>query len=403
MLDVKRIDALFAARRAGYTLPQSLYTDDDAFDFDMKAIFAESWLSAGFECELPKTGSYVSMMIGKWPVLIIRDRSGDIRAFHNSCRHRGSMICAPGIGTSPKLVCPYHRWTYDLDGSLFNAGRMADDFDKSEHGLKPVALEIVAGAMFICLSDNPPPFADFAQKLAIYAAPHHYKDSKVAFQSVLVENANWKLVMENARECYHCGTGHPELAKTFPVGMSKHFDAGEDIAAQQFLAAMKENDLAVDPVEGDWWQIARFALNKDCVSITMDGKHASQKLMCDANGGSIGSMRWAIDPHCFAHSTADHIFWFSAMPVSPTETHVTGKWLVHKDAVEGVDYHLDTLTDLWTRTNVQDKELAENNHVGVNSLGYTPGPYSPEAEMLAQRFTDWYCDQSRRYIDAHVS
>ena len=130
-MDLERIDALFKQRRAGHTLPQALYTEHGAFDFDMTAIYGQSWLMAGMECELPKAGSYLSMMIGKWPVLITRDREGIIRAFHNSCRHRGSMICATGSGTAPKLVCPYHRWTYDLDGSLFAAGRMPDVFEKS--------------------------------------------------------------------------------------------------------------------------------------------------------------------------------------------------------------------------------------------------------------------------------
>ena len=124
--------------------------------------------------------------------------------------------------------------------------------------------------------------------------------------------------------------------------------------------------------------------------------------MCDIDGGDLGSMRWAIDPHMFAHAAADHTFMFSAMPVGPCETHVFSKWLVHKDAVEGVDYHLDQLTDLWTRTNDQDKWLAENNQLGVNSPGYTPGPYSQDAEMLAQRLTDWYCDTANAYIAAHV-
>ena len=401
VVDLGLIGASFRTRRAGHSLPQALYNDPQVFDFDMDAIYATSWLMAGFECELPKSGSYVAMMIGKWPVIISRDRNGDIRAFHNSCRHRGSMLCPPGSGTAPKLVCPYHRWTYDLDGSLFAAGRMPDDFDKSLHGLKPIAFENVAGALFICLSDNPPAFDDFRDRLTTYAEPHHFRDAKVAFQSTLVEHANWKLVMENARECYHCGTGHPELARTFPVGMSKHFDAGEDAIASQFARTMAEHALSVDAIEGDWWQTARFALNKDCVSISMDGKHIVKKLMCDINGGDVGSMRWAVDPHCFAHATGDHVFMFSAMPVGPNETHVVGKWLVHKDAVEGVDYDVDKLTELWTRTNLQDKELAENNQQGINSLGYTPGPYSQEAEMLAQRFVDWYCDKAHAYIDAH--
>ncbi len=356
---------------------------------------------AGFTCELPKSGSYVALMIGKWPVIIIRDRNDVFRAFHNSCRHRGSILCQPGSGARPKLVCPYHRWTYDLDGSLFAATRMADDFDKSAHGLKPIVLEIVAGAMFVCFAEEVPAFADFADKLAAYAAPHHWADGKLAFQSVLVESANWKLVMENGRECYHCATGHPELARTFPVSMSKHFDVESDATARQFLDDMAAVGLETDAVEGDWWQLARFALSTGSVSITMDGQHAVKKLMCDLNGGSIGSMRMAIDPHCFVHATADHTFMFSAMPISATETHVTGKWIVHKDAVEGIDYEVDHLADLWTRTNLQDKDLAESNQLGVNSPGFTPGPYSPDAEMLTLRFTDWYCNTGKAFLRSH--
>jgi glycine betaine catabolism A len=401
-MELERIGAWFKQRRAGHTLPQPLYSEASVFEFDMRAIYGQSWLMVGMDCELPKAGSYISIMVGKSPMLIVRDKTGEIRAFHNSCRHRGSMICEVGSGTSPKLVCPYHRWTYDLDGSLFAANRMPNDFVKTEHGLKSVALRNVSGALFICLSDTPPPFDDFAEKLAAYGAPHNFKNAKLAAQAVLVENANWKLVLENARECYHCGTGHPALAKTFPVEMSRHFDAGEDARLRAFEATMDAHGLPHRPVEGHWWQIARFALNDGCVAISGDGQHLSKKLMCETNGGDIGSMRFAIDPHCFVHCTADGVFMFSAMPVGPNETHVYSKWYVHKEAVEGVDYDVSALTDLWTKTNLEDKQLAENNQIGVNSIGYTPGPYSPDAEMLAQRFTDWYCDTARAYIAAHV-
>ena len=400
-MDLVRVGNLLDARRDGHCLPGGLYNDPTVFDFDLQVMYGTSWLMAGFTCELPKSGSYMSLTVGKWPVIIVRDRNDVIRAFHNSCRHRGSILCQPGSGSVPKLVCPYHRWTYDLDGSLFAANRMADDFDKAAHGLKPIALEIVTGAMFICFSDQPPAFDDFAEKLAAYASPHNWADAKLAYHSILVESANWKLVMENGRECYHCATGHPELARTFPVTMSKHFDVEGNSGAQKFLDDMATTGLATDAVEGDWWQLARFALSEGCMSITMDGQHASKKLMCDLNGGSVGSMRMAIDPHCFVHATADHTFMFSAMPVSATETHVTGKWIVHKDAVEGVDYTVDNLRDLWTRTNLQDKELAENNQLGVNSPGFTPGPYSPDAEMLALRFTDWYCNTGKAWLRSH--
>ena len=98
-------------------------------------------------------------------------------------------------------------------------------------------------------------------------------------------------------------------------------------------------------------------------------------------------------------AAGDFLFMFSAMPVAPDETVVTAKWLVHRDAVEGVDYDLERLTELWNVTNLQDRDLVENNQRGVNSLGYRPGPYSPEAELLTQRFTDWYVATAKAYLE----
>jgi Rieske 2Fe-2S family protein len=180
--------------------------------------------------------------------------------------------------------------------------------------------------------------------------------------------------------------------------VKKHFDADGDERLLAFADTMAQHDLTADAIEGSWWQLARFALNKDVVTLSMTGQHVVKKLMLDLNDGYVGSMRLAVDPHCFMHATADHVFIFSAMPVSPTETHVFGKWYVHKDAIEGEDYEVEELIDLWTRTNLQDKELAENNQKGVNSPGFVPGPYSAEAESLALRFTDWYCDTAKAYL-----
>lgn len=402
MIDLDRIAALLAERRDGHCLPQGLYNGADAFAFDQTAIYGRSWIMIGFDCELPQPGSYLSEMIGAWPVLIVRGRDGEIRAFHNSCRHRGSILCQPGSGTVPRIVCPYHSWTYKLDGSLLAASRMGDEFKKSDHGLRELHLRCAAGAIFICFADEPPDFDGFAEKLDVYLGPQRMADAKLAFSSVLVEHANWKLVMENGRECYHCAIGHPELARSFPTEMKKHFATEGDLMAQEFFDVMESHALETDAIEGSWWQLARFRLNTDVMTLSMDGRHVSKKLMCDRNDGYVGSMRLAVDPHCFMHATADHVFMFSAMPASPTETHVLGKWYVHKDAVEGVDYDLASLTGLWTRTNLQDKELAENNQRGVNSPGFVPGPYSPDAETLAQRFTDWYCDTARGYLNAHA-
>lgn len=387
------------ARVAGHSLPQALYIGDAAYAFDLDAIFARSWLFAGFEAEVRGRGDYIAMSIGPSPVLIVRGRDGALRAFHNSCRHRGSLLCKPGTGTLARLTCPYHRWTYGLDGALLAAGRMGEDFDKSLYPLGAIQLETVAGAIFICLADDPPPFDTLRRDLTPLLAPHRLDRAKVAFQSTLVENANWKLVMENGRECYHCPTGHPELSRTFPVGASAHFDLEGDMTAV-FEARMADLGLPVGPAEEDWWQAIRFPLNPEQKSMTMDGQLSVRKLMCEAGAGDIGSLRWAVEPNSFCHSTGDYTFSFSAMPVGPSETHVVSKWLVHEDAVEGVDFEVEALADLWTRTNLQDKELAENNEAGVRSPGYRPGPYSTEAESLTIRFVDWYCRTARMYLEA---
>ena len=388
------------ARVAGHSLPQALYIGDAAYAFDLDAIFARSWLFAGFEAEVRGRGDYIAMSIGPSPVLIVRGRDGALRAFHNSCRHRGSLLCKPGTGTLARLTCPYHRWTYGLDGALLAAGRMGEDFDKSLYALGAIRLETVAGAIFICIADDPPPFNTLRRDLTPLLAPHRLDRAKVAFQSTLVENANWKLVMENGRECYHCPTGHPELSRTFPVGASAHFDLEGDMTAV-FEARMADLGLPVGPAEEDWWQAIRFPLNPEQKSMTMDGQLSVRKLMCEAGAGDIGSLRWAVEPNSFCHSTGDYTFSFSAMPVGPSETHVVSKWLVHEDAVEGVDYEVEALADLWTRTNLQDKKLAENNEAGVRSPGYRPGPYSTEAESLTIRFVDWYCATARAYLATH--
>ena len=400
MLDLDRIRALLDQRRPGHTLPQEFYGDPEVFAFDMTAIYGRSWIMAGFEAELPDPGSSLAFSIGRSPIVIVRGRDGALRAFHNSCRHRGAQICAEGAGKRPRLVCPYHQWAYDLEGNLVNAPRMAEDFDPAEHGLRPVALRTVAGTMYVCLAAEPPDFAPFQAAFEPMIAPHKLHSAKIGHQATLVEKANWKLVMENARECYHCASNHPELSVTFPIGRRQLSQDDQKRVTQEFAARMAEQGLPSGPAEGAWWQAARFPLNPGTRSMTMDGEPCVQRTIGQVGNGDVGSLRWSLEPHSFAHALGDYVFMFSAMPTGPEETVVTAKWLVSADAVEGVDYTVPGLIELWDRTNVQDRILAENNQRGVNSSGYTPGPYSPNAESLVMRFTDWYCDEARAYLAA---
>ena len=398
MYDPAQIRALLDSRKPGHSLPQELYVSEQAFAFDRKEIFTRSWLFVAVEAELPEPGSYLSTRAGGEPILVVRDRQGDIRAFFNACRHRGAQICQEGAGKANRLVCPYHRWTYDLSGALLPPPRMGKDFDTTELGLIPLACETVEGLVHVCLSDDAPDFAPFRAALTPLLAPHRLASARLAHKNTLVERGNWKLVMENARECYHCHGSHPELSQSFPV-LSRSYVGGEKEQEEaRFEADMAARGLGCGPSDGAWWQAARFALNPGFASMTRTGAPAVSKPMTTA-GDDIGSLRWALEPNVFCHAVGDHVFLFSAEPVSPTTTIATGRWLVHPDAMEGADYDLDELTYIWNATNRQDRDLVENNQRGVESAGYRPGPYSPEAEPLVARFVDWYCEVAGRALD----
>lgn len=390
MHDRNRILDLLRNSNAGYTLPQAFYTDLDLYEFDISAIFSRSWLMIGFDVELPEPGSYLAVTIGRFPVLVVRGRDGAIRAFHNTCRHRGSQICADGHGRNGRLVCPYHKWTYELDGRLIGAARMPSDFRLEDHSLQPVRLELLAGCIYIALSADAPDFTPFRTAVAPLLAPYRLADAKVAFQSTLFEKANWKLVMENARECYHCAACHPELKRSFPVTIGPGFAFGEKEHNVRFAARMAALGLSTAPAQGTWWHAGRYPLNPGMESVSMNGRPVVSRRLVAMEEKELGGIRWAIEPSNFCHALPDYAFMFSAIPEGPQATRVVSKWLVNKDAVEGVDYTIDSLVELWTKTNLQDRELAENNQRGVNAFGYIPGPYSQEAEDLLIRFGNWY-------------
>jgi Rieske 2Fe-2S family protein len=398
MHDGGKILELLGRSSADYTLPQSFYSDPEIYEFDLSAVFARSWLMVGFEAELAEPGSYLALSIGPNPVVVVRGRDGVIRAFHNTCRHRGAQICADGHGRQSKLVCPYHKWTYELDGRLIGAARMSSDFRVKDHGLRALEVELLAGCVYVALTDEAPDFRPFRAAVEPLLAPYRMTEAKVAFESTLLERANWKLVMENARECYHCAACHPELSRSYPAMVGR--DYGESESAREFASRMSQLGLSAAPVEGAWWHAERYALNPGMESISRDGKPVVARRLGEIEARGTGALWWAIEPNNFCHAFSDYAFMFSAIPVGPQETRVVSKWLVHKDAVEGVDYSVDELIETWTKTNLQDRDLAENNQRGVNGLGYAPGPYSQEAEDFVIRFAQWYRDVVRAAAEA---
>ena len=382
-------------RTAGMSLPQRFYTDEAFFRLDLETIHYREWLFAGHDCELPKKGSYFTVQVGDYSVIVINDGEGRFRAFHNTCRHRGQRICARPKGMSKKLVCPYHQWTYELDGRLLHARDPAPDMDAARYSLKPVHCESAGGYLFICLAPAAPSFAPLRERIEAYFGLHRLKEAKVAYESTIVENGNWKLVWENNRECYHCRGNHPELCRTFPETPTLTGVSGAEKSPEviEHWRRCEADGLAsrFHLSDDGQYRLTRLPLIGDGESFTMDGKAAVRRALGDVATERTGTALLFHYPSTWNHVLRDHAVSFRVLPLNAKQTQVTTKWLVHKDAVEGVDYDLENLTHVWKQTNDQDRRVVEENQFGINSPAYEPGPYSPVQEDGVIQFVDWYC------------
>jgi Rieske 2Fe-2S family protein len=398
--------------RKGRSLPQGLYVSPEAYQFDSQVMLKSVWLFACTVAHVKQPGDFTLFEMGNASVLIVRGRDDEVRAFHNSCAHRGAKLCTSINGSNPRITCPYHQWTYGLDGKLLAARNMPDDFAKAEHGLRQVAIENIGGLLFVCLSDDPPSIerarADIAERVAIY----NLDRCKVAVQDSLIEHANWKLVMENNRECYHCDGNHPELLKSlttsgFGKGLpedearaaeGERFDAGLERHHEEWRQAGLYTHLVEFP-DDSWHRVVRLPLADGASSQTLDGKPASRLPICTHPGTDTSSLSVWTQPNSWHHFCQDHAVTFSLTPLAVDRTLLRTSWLVHEEAVEGVDYDLENLAAVWRATNAQDSHLASLNHAGVASDGYRPGPYSSE-EKLVDAFKTFYVDASRAALAA---
>ena len=388
--------SLLQNRRPNHALEQALYCSAGAFQADLDQLWYKDWLFAIPACEIPKTGNFVTMQVGAYPVVIVRGADKQIRAFHNVCRHRGQRLCSVLKGSSPKLVCPYHQWTYELDGRLLYARDMDKGFDPAAHGLKPVHCAVAGGLVFVSLAKDAPEFEPLGASLNDYLAPHMLDDAKVVQTSTIVENGNWKLVIENNRECYHCSANHPSLCRTFsdkpvitapndmgqPTEVTRHWDRCE--------AEGLPSKFLLHPTAQ--WRLARVPLLDNAESFTMDTRRAVAKPLGTMPFYDAGSLLFFHYPNSWNHFLADHAIVFRILPLTPTTTEVTTKWIVHKDAVEGVDFDMKRITEVWLATNDEDRRVVEENQAGILSPAYEPGPYSSLHEDGVIQFVDWYAN-----------
>ena len=403
---------LLTERPAGFSLAAPFYSDPAFFTADMEGIFGKHWVFAGSVAEVRDPGDYITVEYGPYSLIVLRTDDGGISALHNVCRHRGARVLTDPSGTTGNLVCSYHSWTYSPDGELIHASAPGEaDFAQGCYNLKRAHTREVAGLIFVCLADEPPEdFDEVAKVVEPYIAPHDLSRTKIAFQQELVEEGNWKLVMENNRECYHCD-GHPELAcSLFPTwGLTDGLipthlaDVWErNLSAELSLQQRCARDgLPYEVVEELDTRVAGFRISREPLdgegeSFSESGRRLSKKLLGDLRDFRLGRCSIHLQPNSWFHFLSDHVITFSAFPLDAGRTLVRTTWLVADDAVEGVDYDLEKLTHTWKQTNLQDKAFVELCQKGTSSPAYEPGPYM-KSEYQVEAFISWYVQRMQEH------
>jgi glycine betaine catabolism A len=405
------IASLLDSRRDGFALPGAFFSDERVFAADLEHIFARHWLFVASEPEIPEAGDYRTYQIGRYPILILRQDDGSIAAFHNTCRHRGSRILQQDSGVvGSKIICPYHRWSYDTLGRVVDCGPGVDAAPAKGLRLKAVHLRNLAGLLFVCLAEEPPDdFDDMATQMNPYLAAHALPRTRIARQIDLVEHGNWKLTIENNRECFHCG-GHPELLNSL-----FHFlgDIREDSLSDEERAIYRRYEAAKALSLASWeradvpWQrieklygrptafrTERLVLEGEGESMTLDTRVACQRLLGSIAERRLGTLHLHVQPNAWFHFLSDHVITFMVLPIDSERTLVRTTWLVNADAEEGKDYDVENLTRVWVATNNQDAQFVAETQRGTASPQYVPGPLS-STEFMVDMFHRWYDERMR--------
>ena len=380
----------------GFSLQQEFYRDEGIYRRELDRLFLKSWLYAGHVSQIPETGDYFLYELADESVIIIRSGENSIKALLNLCRHRGSRICLETEGRQKLLVCPYHGWTYQLDGALRGANYTLPDFDRSDYALRQVRLEVLRGMIFINFAGEPASFEPIRRDLDDCLLPYRLDQARVAHRQSYPIRANWKLAVENYCECYHCTPAHPEYAAGHGRSVPE-----EDVAGllEQVMDRGRQVGLTGHCVDKSWLDSGavgadrgfdRYPLYDGFVTGSRDGKPVAP-LLGDIRGYDGGATDIQVGPFTFCLAYCDHVVIYHFRPLNVDDCACDITWLVNGAAQEGKDYDREELTWLWDITTIADKRIIENNQRGVNSTFYRPGPYTG-MESFTRGFIDWYLD-----------
>jgi Rieske 2Fe-2S family protein len=344
------------------TLPQAYYTSEAVFREEADRVFARRWVCVGRAEQIAGPGDYFLANVAGESLIVVRDESGP-RAFFNVCRHRGTRLCERTSGRlNGTIQCPYHGWTYGLDGRLRGAPHMSETegFDTADFPLHAASLGAWDGFLFVNLEPEPPALeaalAPLAGKFAAWRL-----DELRAFRRIEYDvRANWKLLFQNFSECYHCPRIHPELTRL------SHYRSGA-------------NDLTEGPILGGY-----MTIDPPGDSLTLSGQAAcAQPVGALSDGDRRRVYYYSVFPNLFLTLLPDYAMWHTLWPVAPDRTRIVCEWLFAPGAVSPPAAGPEDAVAFWDRTNGQDWHVCELAQQGVSSRAYTPGPYAVQESLLA--------------------
>ena len=349
-------------RSLKHGLPAAWYRDPAHHERELEAFWYRGWIAACLEEELPEPGAWRVLRIGAQSLFALKNEKGEIKAFHNVCRHRGSLLCTKETGNfaRERIVCPLHSWTYDLEGRLVATPRrmQTPDFDEKNFSLYEVAVRTWSGFVFVCLSRNTPQFTppdEFRN--------HRMQDLRIGKRIIADVKANWKLLAENFSECFHCPPVHPELCRVVT--------AYEEAGAWGLRG--KESKPEFRP---------------GAVTLTLDGSARIPPFKrLSRTEKTTPYIPWMLPPNLFLNVQPDYVNSHLMFPTGPESVRIVYDWLFEPGHMpKGAD--LDHYTKLWEVTNRQDARNCEWQQQGIQSREFRHGHYVPQ-EFDCHRFAEW--------------
>jgi glycine betaine catabolism A len=341
------------------TLPRDAYFSGELFEREKERILWREWFCAAREEEVPEPGDYTVLDVAGESVLLVRKRDGALAAHYNVCRHRGSRLIGEGSGRlAGSIRCPYHAWTYQLDGSLRSAPYLdeADGVSFDRLGLYPVGVDSWGGFVFLNLTPGERDSGHHTLLAQLGAVPDRVRryplaDLRSARRIVYQVEANWKVLLENYNECYHCGPVHPELCRLVPAFKQR---GGSDLDWER----------GIPHRDGAW----TFTENGTSNRRPFDGLNEDEQTR------HKGELMY---PNFMLSLSAEHVTAYTLWPESPTLTRVVCDFLFHPSEIEAPGFNPEDAVVFWDVVNRQDWAICENVQRGMRSRVFQHGYYAP--------------------------